>query len=302
MSEQTVEQVKRPLVITDKEARNRYEYVVQKGKEIFENSALVDPAKEITQNDLDLIVLFHREVSPTNSNHPWRMRREEGRAIEREQIVDSSFFSNWEAPGGPLEHIQLASKAAQILVEEIRKHLKKPEDISINPLHAAAAAALHDEGREVTHLFYTNDLIGRRLLQRIGIREDILAVLPSEEIMQIPLNKSMDEAIQTLSAETVIVRIADEFGKRVSGTNRLYQPEDYTAWDKEAWAKSYIARPPSGRSSDQWMREHMELHVANVPRYFQALDNWVRTRTTLTLTDLTRIVNRELSQTLPKNI
>ena len=96
----------------------------------------------------------------------------------------------------------------------------------------------------------------------------------------------------------VVVRLADEFGKRVPGTSRTYQPEDYTAWDRNIWVKGYISRPLTKIKQDEWMRGQMQLHVDNVPRYFEALDTWVKTISNITLNDLTMFLNEELSPLL----
>lgn len=290
----------------DPEAQVRFDDVVGFGREIFKQSGLIDTHLEISVDDLNKIAQFHKSVSPVNPEHPWRPVKEE-RPIAR----DPSFFSNWEAPGGPLEHIELASEAARIITDNLQSHLKHDDQLNdpllrgiahdirdISPLHAAAAASLHDEGREVTHLFYTNEQIGRTLLKRVGIRDDLLKVLPDEKVMLTPRDKDMSEVIHDLPPEAVIVRIADEFGKRFPGSNRLYQPDDYTAWDREKWAEGYISKPSANRPSDTFMRENMQLHVDNVPRYFEALDEWVRSISTLTLEDITRVLNTSLVPSL----
>ncbi len=290
----------------DPEAQVRFNEVVGLGCEIFDQSGLIDEHLEISENDLSRIIQFHKAVSPANPEHPWRLAKE-----DRPIAKDPSFFGNWEAPGGPLEHIEFASDAARIITESLQSHLKHDDQLDnpllrgiahdikgISPLHAAVAASLHDEGREVTHLFYANEQIGRTLLKRIGIRDDILKVLPDEKVMLTPRDKDMNEAIQDLPPEAVIVRIADEFGKRFPGSNRLYQPEDYTAWDREKWAAGYINRPTANRPSDTFMRKNMQLHVDNVPRYFEALDEWVRSISTLTLEDITQSINVSLAPTL----
>jgi hypothetical protein len=65
-----------------------------------------------------------------------------------------------------------------------------------------------------------------------------------------------------------------------------------------------MQRPSSGRASDDFMRKEidnitrMQLHVNNVPRYFEALDAWVRSVSTLTLKDITTILQEKLSDSL----
>lgn len=299
----------KPPILVDKEASQRYKHIIDAGKRIFAGSAIVDPSKPITADEIDLIAQFHKEVSPENPQASWRLTRED-RSIERGQIADSSFFSNWEVPGGPLEHIELATQAALIIVEELKTNLKSADSVldlwvkeaisaiqGLNPYHTAVVAGLHDEGREVTHLL-SNEVIGRRLLQRIGIREDITSILPDEKVMQVPLNESMDEYMQHMNPETIIVRIADDFGKRKGETNRLQQPQDINHRAEEAWAQNYLKRPFSGRPFDRLAREHLELHVENAPRYLEALDNWLDGISTLSLSDITRRLNQQLAPTL----
>lgn len=282
----------RPRILVDTEAQERFNRIVEVGKQIFADSALVDSSKPITQEDLDKIATFHKDVAPTNPDNLFRVEKGD-RSLERGEIADNIPFGNWEQPGGPLEHIRLATQAA----EDVARLLNIE---GVDPMRVAAAAALHDEGREVTHLFYTNEVIGRAMLNKIGVRRDVSDIMPSESVMLTPTDQSMDDAISNLPPESVIVRIADEFGKRFPGTNRIYQPEDYDAWDRQKWADSYTNRPPSGRLSDNWWREQRQLHVDNVPRYFKALDHWVQgaTKGTLSLKDVTVRLDQELSPQL----
>lgn len=289
----------------DKPAQERFRFVIEKGKEIFANSALVNPSTRIGGEDIELIAEFHKEVAPTNPSNSWRLQKED-RPIEK----DPSFFSNWEAPGGPLEHITLASKAAEIITRALQEHArffdestKESETVEklkqVDPLHAAAAAALHDEGREVTHIFYTTDLIGRAELRRIGVRKDLLDVLPNEDIYWLSPEDDMNFAIAALSLEEIIIRIADDYGKRKAGTNRLKQRADFTQENQEKWAASYVNRPDAGRPSDRLMRSKMPLHTQNTQRYLDALSKWINSVSTLTIDDITKILHEELSPTLP---
>lgn len=300
----------KPKNLIDLEAESRYRFVAETGQLLFKNSALTDSSKEITRDELVLIDEFHKAVSPVNPLHSWRMQQEQ-RSISRGEIVDPSTYGNWEVPGGPLEHIRLAIRAAEIITNEIQANLKEVGESSndwqretqekvkeINPLHAAAAAGLHDEGREITHIFYSNEVIGTSLLRRMGVKQDVIDVLPSESVMLTPEDQSMDEVINNLSPEAVILRIADEFGKRSPGKNRLFQLSDYDEKNQEAWAQRYISKPLSGRASDKKMRENIGLHNKNARRYFDALDNWLKAISNITLEDLARALNKELVPTL----
>lgn len=292
---------------TDEEARDRYHFVVLTLRENLQPSvpALFDSSKTIKPEDLTAISTVYKLISPLNPSHPWRIHAVE-RSIQNEP-VDPSFFDNWEAEGGPLESMELARDAAFFIANKIKKDLRPRQELSeewerkahaeissLSPVHAAAAALLHDIGRFVTHIQYSEGAIGRRLLVSAGIRGDLIDVLPDENVLIIPLEDSMDAVLQKLSAEAIIVRLADDFGKRVPNTNRLYQPSDFTQGAMKEWAKKYIDRPFSGRPSDSRMRDTMSRHIGNVPRYFQALDKWVRAMTTLTLEDLARRANEEL--------
>ena len=52
--------------------------------------------------------------------------------------------------------------------------------------------------------------------------------LVSKKFRKLP-NLTMRSMIMGLSPQAVITRIADEFGKRLPGTERLYQPSHYTS-------------------------------------------------------------------------
>lgn len=300
----------RPPVIVDREAGERFLFVVDKGRELFAGSALFDVKKEVTAQDVELIGKFYRAVAPTNLDNPWRLVPSE-RAVERGEIADPSTFANWEAAGGFQEHFQLTTKAAVFITEALKKHLRPLDTVAdgrarsaiadlryCNPQLLAAAAGLHDIGRTVTHIFYTTELIGKRVLRRIGIREDVQKLLTDESVMLTPLGRSMDEAIAGLPAGSVVVRLADEFGKREPGTNRTRQLADFDAAKQAAWGDAYVKRPPSGRISDEKMRRNMILHNANVPRYFEAIKKYVGRVCTLSLEDMLRSLAHELSPLL----
>ncbi len=287
------ERHERPPVIVDPEAGERYSFVIEQGQKLLAGTAILESTKPVTAADVDAIRRYHKAVSPTNAEHPWRLTPA-NKSLAAGEIVDLSSYANWDKPGGPEEHIELATKGAEIVVEYIKNHLKDIQDVeepwaqkaindlyTLNPHHTAAAAALHDDGRFVTHLFYTNEAIGKRALERIGIREDILAVLPNESLMQTPADQSMDEAIQKLPPEAVLVRLLDEFAKRAPHTNRLKQVEDFRPAEQTNWSDPYQDKPPSGRITDQFMRERMPLHNENAWRYIKGLQKYVEQVTTV---------------------
>ena len=300
--------------LLDIEAGHRYERVVDAEANTFTGSNLLTVGVQITDADLKLIAKFHSQVSPTNPGHPYRLQKPTYTDEDfGHRITDVSFFGNWESSGGPLEHIEQATAAAAEILQILQSRLRQPEENQPQwqndavdviqrsyPNFVAAAAALHDDGRLVTHIYWTNELIGSALHRRIGIRPDLMSIMPREDVMQVPLDLNMDSKIQSLPPLAVIVRLADEFGKRAPMTNRLYMPKDYDSWDRNAWAKGYIEKSESGRPSDKTMRERMQLHVDNVPRYFQALDNWVRAVSTLTLEELCQKLSEKLSPGLPQ--
>lgn len=281
MSEQTDK-----LRFRDPEAQQRFNFIVSTGKDILSSTALLDPSKKITQEDLDKIDAFHREISPANPKRPWR--------LERGKSPDPSFFRNWEMPGGPLEHMRLAGLSARIIASTIKEHSKG--QIDIDPFLVSAAAALHDEGREITHVLYTNELIGTALLKKIGIRQDIIDLLPDETILW--TKENIDDLISKLSPETIIVRLSDELGKRKEGTNRLYRRDDFLPGFHEMWFQQYLSRSPTGRPSDDLMRKKMGFHIQNGQKYWEAINKWLQSVTDLTIDDLTRILNKELSPDL----
>lgn len=282
----------------------RYQFIVDEGKEFFQGSGIVDSSISITENDIGRVRRFHNIVSPKN----WVDFGE----IGPKEIEDPSTFGNWEDPGGPLEHINLAMESAPILLEEILKNLKSEDDVDdpriksaidslrkANPNLLAVAAGLHDEGRELTHIFLRTDLVGGSLLNKIGVIDEIKQILPEEKLMLTPLDQSMDEAVLDMSPEAVLIRIADDFGKRMGGTERLMQPSDIKPDVQEAWAQRYRARPQSGAASDAWMRKRFDLHNANAERYSSALSNWLIWTTGKPLEHYTQLLNAKLAPTLP---
>lgn len=316
----------RPSLLVDKEAGERYKQVVEAGRKLFRGSALCDSAREVTQEDFRLAIEFHKELSPTNPKQPFRIKPRTTPWSSGE-IIDWSTFADWETPGRTLEHVNIASHAAAIIVRELQQNLREPNDSldewarkasqeieKVSPYHAAAAAALHDAGRLVTHLGYTNERIGRALLTRMGIRRDIVSLLPDESIMQLLPDKDMGKAIQSLPTEAVIIRMADDFGRRYFGTQRLVQPSDITSQWMQAWGDKYMKEQPTGRPSESFWRKEievsnpdgskqritrMQLHINNAQRYIEALDKWVQSASTLTLSDLTRTLNEEIAPLLP---
>ena len=291
-------------------AQERYESVLRAAKFILTNTALTDPEREITEDDLIKINIYHEYASPVNQDNHWKLRASDN-IIPRSGIRDGSTYGNWESNGGPLEHINLAMKAGDRVTRLLQENLRNSDELTdqwaidavsqlrnANPLAVAAAMGLHDEGREVTHTYLVNDLVGNQILREVGVREDLLEIMPDESVMLTPREESMDETIQSLNPLAVAVRIADEFGKRAPGTKRTYQPEDYNAWDRNKWAEGYISRPLTGIEQDEWMRGQMQLHVDNVPDYFAALDNWIRSVSNLTLKDITEALSDDLSPLL----
>ena len=299
-----MEATRSSITLTDEPAQLRFSFIVSQGREIFKSSALLDPSLTLTRADLSLIDDFHNKVSPVNPSYPWRLESRKASILNGE-IEDVSTFANWESLGGPLEHIRLATDSAPIVIAELNKNLRpdntldsdvlraRDEIVKIDPIHSAVVAALHDEGREVTHMLYFNELVGYALLKKIGIRHDLLVVMPGSDVLIIPPGQDIYEVLKSLPAEGVVLRIADEFGKRFPKSNRLYQPDDYLQW-----AKTYTSRPLSGRHSERWYRDRIELHINNLPRYFQSVDRWISSVSTLTLDQLIQSLNYNLAPTL----
>jgi hypothetical protein len=286
----------------------RYKQIVSTLKETFHESGLVRSFLLITEHDLGKISLAFNLISPL---------RTESRDIvtqrgEHYVLYDPSTFDNWEDVGGPQEHMDLVMKGAGIVTRLIQEHLKPEEGAEnqwqektiheikqINPYHAAAAGGLHDIGRELTHIFYSNDLMGGSILNKAGVRKDVQRVEPDERVMQVPEDQDMYEAIKKLPPEAVIIRIADEFSKRAPGTNRTLQLEDFSPVAQEAWGKRYTDRPSSGLASDNWFRRHIIRHNENAPRYFEALDKWCREATGKPLEYFVRRLSVSLVEFLP---
>jgi len=299
--------------LDDPELRARFISIEKIGHRIFDNSSLTNPSAEIGANDLVKIGEFLGECSPVTTG--WRLTNQfpqesdvEDRLSSR-KYSDWSSYGNWAEAGGPLESFELASESSAIILDLILKNQRTESDpwaknaleklATSSPNLLRSAGLLHDAGRLLTHLFLTNEKIGNLLLRKIGIREDIVSILPDEKVMLTPLNKSMDETIQNMDPNAVIIRIADDFGKRFPGSKRLYKPEDFTQENREQWASNYSKRPPTGRASDRVMRSKMPLHVANMQRYLDGLDHWIRGVSTIDgLNEVAEVLNSHLSPVL----
>lgn len=304
------------------ELGQRINYIITKGREILEDSAVIDPNKSITRRDLKLIDQYHKVVSPLNPDYPWRINGLTKSPYGNRRPIDNSVFHNWEAPGGPLEHIRLAANSAEIITRLLQAHPRPTSYVSntlvaekieelktVQPLEVAAGAALHDEGRYVTHLFYVNEIMGNIILKRIGVRESLLQLLPDEAVMLTPPEVNMNDVILRLRAGAVVVRLADEFGKRIPKTNKLFTLEELLSRDWQAWADSYAdpdKRPLTGLPSDKWLRSKwlrrkIQQHIGNEERYYNGLDNWVQSLTFLSIKDITNHLGRSLTlQPLPE--
>lgn len=282
----------------------RYQFIVEEGRRIFQGSGIVDNSITVTETDIDKVRQLHKIISPKN----WDYKT----TIGPKEIEDPSTFGNWEDPGGPLEHIHLAMESAPILLEEILKNIKSVDGVDdsrvksaieglkkANPNLLAVAAGLHDEGRELTHIFFRTDLVGGSLLNKIGVIDEIKKIFPEEKLILTPLDQSMDEAVLDMSPEAVLIRIADDFGKREKGAERLIQPNDITEDSEKEWADGYEKKPFSGAASDAWMRKRFKLHSLNGVRYVAALSNWLIATTGKPLEHYTQLLNDKLAPTLP---
>jgi hypothetical protein len=299
-----ISEIRVPHTIERAGQGERYQFIVEEGRKIFQNSGIIDSSTPITEADIDKVHRLHKIISPKK----WENKT----VILHKEIDDPSTFGNWEDPGGPLEHINLAMESAPILLAEVLKNLKSEGEVdnprikeiiqklkTVNPNLLAVAAGLHDEGRELTHIFLRTDLVGGSLLNKIGVIDEVKQILPEEKLMLTPLDKDMNEEVLDMSPEAVLIRIADDFGKRMGGTGRLMQPSDIKSDSQEAWAKRYRERPQSGAASDAWMRKKFDLHNTNAPRYLTALNNWLVNVTGKPLEYYTQTLNTELAPTLP---
>src|SRR3989344_1810241 len=280
----------------------RYAFIVNEGR-IFDNSPIKDPSMEPGEKDLERVSSFLSAISPVAYKDSWG-----GEVEVSNKASDPSTYDNWDKPGGPQEHMDpLAMKGAVIITKLIQENLKPTDKLDkegveiaeqmrkINPFHAGVAAGLHDLGRELSHIFETTELVGGSLANKIGIRKDIQEVFPDERIMLTPPEKNMNDRIKELPAEAVILRIADEFCKRMCGTNRTFTIDDFSPEFQKKWGERYVNRPLSGLASDSYFRRNIDLHNANAKRSFDALNNWLQGITDLTLTDIGNVINKELA-------
>ena len=291
--------------------KDRFDFLVRAGRDFFAQSGLIDPTRILTYADIRSIEDFHRYTAPDAPHNLWRLH--ETSQIIHPHIVDASTFDNWSKSGGPLEHIRLATLAADIITRKLQEHIRPIteetpgiiadhiQDLQVvSPLQTAVTAALHDEGRQITHILGTNEEFEKLLFSQIGIREDIIAAIPDLELMRVPMEHSMEQEVFDHSTVALIVRLADEFGKRRPHTATTYTASDYNVSDRTSWTNRYRNKPSSGLSSDIIMRNNLDLHVANVPRYFQALDTWVQKVSTYTLSSLVEELQSDLENVLMK--
>lgn len=291
-----------PETIKKAGQEQRYTFIVAEGRRILSDSAITNPSKTVSSSDIALINRLNQTVAPSKATPI---------TDTTPQIFDPSTFDNFTKPGGPLEHINLTVIGSQILFHEIISFLHpvttgmpewKKRDIleigNINPYHLAASAGLHDFGRNVTHIFGRTELVGDSLLNKIGVRRDIISILPQEKVMLTPEEQDINDVIKSMPAEAVIIRLTDEFAKRKPGAQRLFTREDFTEATQEEWARRYVSRPESGAPSDHWMRKRIPLHNKNMPRYFEALNNWLIELTGRPLKYYTDVLNDHLASTL----
>lgn len=287
----------------------RYKQIIETFRSLFEGTSLLNSNQQISQSDLGRISLAFNQVSPLNVESQAAIQSEK---TKKHPLIDPSIFNNWEDIGGPQEHMDLVMKGAGIITELVQANLKSPDSAKnkreeeairevngIEPYHAAAAGALHDVGRELTHIFYSNDLFGSSILRKVGVREDIIKVHPSEDVMQAPLGTMLD-VIRSLPAEAVIIRIADEFSKRAGSANRILQLEDFDPISQEEWGRRYTGRPSSGLASDNWFRRHIARHNANASEYFEALNKWCLDMTDRPLWYYASRLSVKLSEFMPR--
>jgi hypothetical protein len=275
----------------DRELHERFQYVTTIGQEIFTGSAIVDSARRIERSDIDLIFEFYKATSPVNPSSPWRVVARPVESFAADQIVDTSSFGTWEQPSGMLEHLLLTSQAAEFLVRRLGI-----ED-QVDPLYAAAAGALHDP-RLFTHLFYPNEIIGRRLLLNVGVRPEIINAMPKENLFLNPTHQALQAAINSLPLDALLVRFADQFAKRVKGTDRIPTLEEVLAFDSVGWGKANTDRADSRRPSDAWWISQLPIHLANVSQFFTAINARIEETGNLSVRELSVELNQELSPAL----
>ena len=290
----------------DPEMAERYQEIIDHATDLFRNTTLLDSSQQVGEKDVELILSLFSKFDPQATG--WRTDSEYNDFKRKNAwyLQDGSTFGNWGEPGGPMEHINLSVQSVSHIFEILKGNLKpdlnlqiKQEFEQINPSQLEAIMAFHDIGRLFTHTFFTTGVIGDRLLKSLRIRGDIIQNLPTEKVMLTPMDEDMDIVIQNLGVIAVIARLADEFGKRAPGTNRLYMPEDYNMWDRQKWADGYTKKQITGRPSDSFFRKNVQLHVDNVPRYFESLDRWVQKISTLTLEQLIQKLQERIGKLPP---
>ena len=253
----------------------------------FSDSGLLEKNrnKTVTSDDIQLLKSFLEIADPQKAG--WRLTQtpapnNEGTTCVRGS-VDPSTFANWNAVGGPAEHFELAGKMALHIHDRFQTLYPNSPIARLDRNELHAAALMHDFGRLITHQFFLSGEVQTHLLKAIGIRKELCDALPKEELM-LGEPDSMQKRIDALTPFQFVVRIADEFGKREPGTNRLIHPDECKRERWEKWAESYRKRDQGWVSVERHMRDHLGRHLDNEEPYYAALDARIRRESSGTLT------------------
>lgn len=257
----------------DFSAYQRLLALAEVGREFFANSPIIQTHRHSQISDLDLKSVrdFLSAASPSKVN--WRLNGAPAPKMCNQGDIDPSKFATFDSPGGSLEHFHVAEFVAGQILKSIRDHAPRSEAAKCNYYILKTAALLHDAGRLITHQFFLSDQVGFQLLQMIGVRDDILELIPQESLMLGEPN-TMKERLFALKPGQVLLRLADEFGKRAVGTNRFLHPSECTKEHWAKWAAKYLSRPEGWVRVEREMRVHMARHLENEEPYYAALKDW----------------------------
>ena len=275
------------MFTADPQAHKRMENIANLGRARFASTrlALGNEGLPVSSSEVASVKQFLYQMRPSESQ--WRM---EGAVTQRGVIIDPSTFDSWDRPGGTAEHISLSAVAARKFLAILQANSNIADLDNLDPNLIEVAALFHDIGRFVTHQFFLSGEVGNWLLNEMNLRQDLRELIPQESIM-LGDPQLMEERIFSLSPAQVLLRMADEFGKRFRGTNRFLHPDDCTRAHWEKWAQEYLRRPVGWSVYERGMREKMPIHIANEEPYYAALAKWVKRISQYTLS-LSNLVER----------
>lgn len=144
--------------------------IVEKAKETFADSGLIDKSKDIGPAEVQRIHQFYREATQINPD-----------------VFNLS----------TQEHLLLVDRYARFIGSRLNQR-----GYTLNLDQLSCAALLHDIGRTISHRRGRNDRIGHLILNKSGVREDIIDMIP-------PDNQFFPKSADSMSPEEVVSKMTD---------------------------------------------------------------------------------------------